>query len=278
MDELRSSARWTPELLLPLLARQIALYTANESASVPTETARELLRGLPLLLDAESAFDLSAQTAEEVLSHGARCIREKAARTAELWKRVTATLPPAARENRAMLDTLRSIGRGFRHYDVRFFPQHFPCSIDYPLAQPVSEEREGIDHISAYLKSLACESALLSHLPQRALRGVWERTCPDWREAVVDLYTPAAANALACTLHGGTELTLTDGELERLRAAWEHRTPAQLEHCLLSAAETLAARYALAPDAANYLRTCAREVALRAAMLRDCGGLRGIFV
>lgn len=277
MDELRASARWTPELLLPLLTRQIALYTANESASVPTETARELLRGLVLLLDAESASDPGART-ETVLSHGARRMGEEVARTARLWRQITSTLPDAARENRALRDTLRSIGRGFRHYDVRFFPQHFPCSIDYPLARSVSEELEGIYYVSAYLKSLACESALLTCLPQEALRGVWERTCPDWREAVVDLYTPAAANALARTLLGGTELTLTDGELERLRAAWEHRTPSQLESFLLSAAGTLAARYALAPDAADYLCTCARELALRAAMLRDCGGLRGIFV
>ena len=47
---------------------------------------------------------------------------------------------------------------------------------------------------------------------------------------------------------------------------------------LLAAADALAERLALPRGAGKYLSSCAREVAVRAESLRDCGGLRGLFV
>ena len=47
---------------------------------------------------------------------------------------------------------------------------------------------------------------------------------------------------------------------------------------LLAAADALAERLALPRGAGKYLSGCAREVAVRAESLRDCGGLRGVFV
>ena len=68
-----------------------------------------------------------------------------------------------------------------------------------------------------------------------------ERSCPGWRGLLVNLYAPVAENALARTLLGGERLALPCG-------------------------------------AGKYLSSCAREVAVRAESLRDCGGLRGLFV
>ena len=47
---------------------------------------------------------------------------------------------------------------------------------------------------------------------------------------------------------------------------------------LLAAADALAERLILPRDAGKYLSGFAREVATRAEALRDCGGLRGVFV
>ena len=279
--------RWQ-EKLAALLTRQIALYTANESSSVPVSTARELLRGILLLLAVpeESGGEYGAARAScirallpcelaDELTRGQRHAQQTAARTLALWRRLAAAPLP---ENRSLRDTLRSIGRGFRRYDIRFFPQRFDCDIDYQLAVPVSERLMGIDYVSRYLTHLAAESILLTALPQGEVRAVLERSCADWRGLLVNLYAPAAANALARTLLGGEGLTLSDGEVEALRERWEHRSPAQLEEELCAAADALAERLALPQGAGAYLREYAREVAVRAAALRDCGGLRGIFV
>ena len=256
------------EKLAALLVRQIALYTANESSSVPAAAARELLRGV--------LFFLAVPEEADELARGQRRAQRDAALTIALWRKVVAALPPL--ENRSLRDTLRSIGRGFRRYDTRFFPQRFDCDIDYQLAVPVSESLLGINYVNQYLTHLAAENSLLTRLPQGEVRAVLERSCPDWRGLLVNLYAPAAANALARTLLGGEGLTLSDGEIDALRERWEHARPEQIMADLLAAADALAERLALPRGAGKYLSSCAREVAVRAESLRDCGGLRGLFV
>ena len=277
------------ELLAALLVRQIALYTANESSSVPAAAARELLRGVLFFLAVPEEPDgggeadraarirtlLSCDLADE-LARGQRRAQRDSALTLALWQKVVETLPPL--ENRSLCDTLRSIGRGFRCYDTRFFPQRFDCDIDYQLSQSVSESLLGINYVNQYLARLAAENSLLTRLPQGEVRAVLERSCPDWRGLLVNLYAPAAANALARTLLGGEGLTLSDGEIGALRERWEHVRPERIENDLLTAADALAERLALPRGAGKYLSSCAREVAVRAESLRDCGGLRGVFV
>ena len=286
------------EKLAALLVRQIALYTANESSSVPAAAARELLRGVLFFLavpeepeassrpeDVGSRYEaeraarirvlLPLDLADE-LARGQHRAQRDAALTIALWRKVVAALPPL--ENRSLRDTLRSIGRGFCRYDTRFFPQRFDCDIDYQLSQSVSESLLGINYVNQYLTRLAAENSLLTRLPQGEVRAVLERSCPDWRGLLVNLYAPVAANALAHTLLGGEGLTLSDGEIDALRERWEHARPERIENDLLTAADALAERLALPRGAGKYLSSCAREVAVRAESLRDCGGLRGLFV
>ena len=277
------------EKLAALLVRQIALYTANESSSVPTAAAQELLRGVLFFLavpeepdgggEAERADRirvlLPLDLADE-LAHGQHRAQRDATLTLALWRKVVAALPPL--ENRSLRDTLRSIGRGFRRYDTRFFPQRFDCDIDYQLAVPVSESLLGINYVNRYLTHLAAENSLLTRLPQGEVRAVLERSCPDWRGLLVNLYAPAAANALARTLLGGEGLTLSDGEIDALRERWKHARPEQIMADLLAAEDALAERLILPRGAGKYLSCFAREVAARAEALRDCGGLQGLFV
>ena len=286
------------EKLAALLVRQIALYTANESSSVPTAAAQELLRGVLFFLavpeepeassrpeDVGSRYEadravrirtlLSCDLADE-LARGQRRAQRDAALTLALWRKVVEMLPLL--ENRSLCDTLRSIGRGFHRYDTRFFPQRFDCDIDYQLSQSVSESLLGINYVNHYLIDLAAENSLLTRLPQGEVRAVLERSCPDWRGLLVNLYAPAAANALARTLIGGEGLTLSDGEIGALRERWKHARPERIENDLLTAADALAERLILPRGAGKYLSGFAREVAARVEALRDCGGLRGLFV
>lgn len=286
------------EKLAALLVRQIALYTANESSSVPAAAARELLRGVLFFLAVPEEPEASSQPEDvrsryeaeradrirvllpldlaDELARGQHRAQRDSALTLALWRKVVAALPPL--ENRSLRDTLRSIGRGFRRYDTRFFPQRFDCDIDYQLAVSVSESLLGINYVNQYLTRLAAENSLLTRLPQGEVRAVLERSCPDWRGLLVNLYAPVAANALARTLLGGEGLTLSDGEIGALRERWEHAWPEQIMADLLAAADALAERLALPRGAGKYLSGFAREVAARAEALRDCGGLRGLFV
>ena len=68
---------------------------------------------------------------------------------------------------------------------------------------PVSESLLGINYVNQYLARLAAENSLLTRLPQGEVRAVLERSCPDWRGLLVNLYAPVAANALARTPSAG---------------------------------------------------------------------------
>ena len=125
----------------------------------------------------------------ELTVFGALSARQTAARTLLLWRSLAAAPLP---ENRSLHDTLRSIGKGFRRYDTRFFPQRFPCDIDYQLALPVPESLLGIDYVNRYLTHLTAESILLSALPRQEVRAALERSCPDWRGLLINLYAPSA--------------------------------------------------------------------------------------
>lgn len=269
--------------LAPLLARRVALYTAHESSSVPVETARALLDGILLHLGlAGSCADPAARAravlagdGSDLLARGERETRRAVLLAHARWQQLVRMLPPL--ESRTLRDTLASIGRGFRRYDARFFPQEFPCEIDYQLARPISEELWGIYYVNQYLTQLAAELTLLRALPLGEVRGVLDRGGADWRELPIGLFAPVAANALARSLLGGEGLAFTDGERCALARRFAPLTPAQLARTFRAAAEEVAARYSLAPLARDALRHCADDTAARVAALRDTSALAVLF-
>lgn len=263
-----------PEKLFDLLAHQLALYTANESGSVPRALAEELLEGILYCLALCPVTDAEPAAA---LEQGQRQARRLAAETYRLWRSVCRA---PTWGSLSLQDTLRSIGRGFRQYDVRFFAHCFPCEIDYQPAIPVSETQKGLSYVNLYLRRLAAENGLLCVLLPDGVYTVLERCSPDHRGLLVNLYAPVAANVLARVLLVGEagSLTVSEDELGRLYCRWEHRTPAQLTHELTQGAQKAAQALGLRQGAAGYLALYAREIAARAAVLRDCGGLRGLFV
>lgn len=80
---------------------------------------------------------------------GQRQARRLAAETCRLWCSVCHA---PTWGSLSLHDTLRSIGRGFRQYDVRFFAHRFPCEIDYQPAIPVSETQKGLSYVNLYLR------------------------------------------------------------------------------------------------------------------------------
>lgn len=271
------------ERLAPLLARRIALYTAHESSSVPVETARALLDGILLHLGlAGTSADPAARAstvlggdASDLLARGERETRRAALHAYARWQQLVRALPPL--ESCTLRETLASIGRGFRHYDARFFPQEFPCEIDYPLERPVSEDLQGVHYVNQYLAQLAAELTLLRALSVGEVRGVLDRGGADWRGLPIGLFAPVAANALARSLLGGEGLGFTAEERCALARRFAPLTPAQLARMFHDAAEEVAARHSLAPLAAETLRRCADDTAARVAALRDTSGLAGLF-
>lgn len=272
--------------LWALLRRQALLFTMDDSTSLPQETAERLYDSLSFTLTAlvRARPDSRARLLREpdlcgLLREGQALLRERTARAQQLYAQALRTAPPL--ENRALLDTLRGLGRFFKEYDSYYFAQEIPCDIDYPLAEPVPASLAGVDYLTAYLERLLLENDFCGRFSPAAARGALSWCCPDWRGQLVNLYENLAAPALGLCVLGKplAALRLTDADraalLDRLdpRAA-ARRTAGEL---LLAAAEEAAHRLQLGPAGAAYLAAAARALAVRAAVAARSGDLRGAF-
>ncbi|MGN0985357.1 MAG: DUF6179 domain-containing protein [Candidatus Enterenecus sp.] len=277
------AALW--ERLLPLLAEQTRRYTGGESSSVPAETARLLQDSLLYCLDLSQPPEPARVRA--VLSgdpwaefqRGLARIREQMTYGQRLWETLRSSPRPVS--NRALEDTLAGIGAFWKRYNPALLAKEIPCSIDYPLARPVSERLGGVDYVNRWLEHLAVELRFLSAFPPEQAISVLERSCPDWKGLLVNLFEPVAANALGKALLGlsAPSLDFTDGERAALSARLEQESPAGLRRLFRAAGEGLAERLGMSdPFSRAYLADWAEGLAVRAAAVRDLGGLSGIFL
>ena len=105
-----------------------------------------------------------------------------------LWRQVVVTMPPF--RNIALRDTLASIERLPSCYDTFFGAHQVPCSIDYPLSAPVSEELRGLDYVEAWLAQLLEEARFLARFDLDDMVEHLESWCPDYRGLLINLYEP----------------------------------------------------------------------------------------
>jgi len=257
-----------PEELYTFLARRVGLYTGLDHSSVPTALAEELF--------ASAAFTLEqGRTApgslEERFTAGLAATRKKLEYGKTLWQAVRESLPQA--ENRSLRDTVRNIGTFWRRYDYRFFAHQIPCDIDYQLCRPVSEARQGVDYVNAYLERLWMENDFLNRFDPRYVKGLLTAYCGDYGGLLINLYEPAATNALGLALLGGdfSKLNITPEQRREIGQVLCRVGPERLE----AAAEKLAELMNLQPKAAGeYLRGAAADLVPRV----RAAELNGIFL
>jgi len=263
------------ELLLDFMARHTARYTAGGSSSLPVDTAQALLTSLRFTLGLD---DPARQRAlletgfEQGYREGVAALQQRVARGKRLWAAVCAHPPEVT--NRAMANTLKALGGFWRRYDVLFFAAELPCSIDYPLADPVPETALGIDYVNLYLTRLALENDFLRRFSHDAVWGVLCACCPGPERQLINLFEPVAANALGRALLGGESGALSVTAAERGRLEGLLAAPG----ALTSAAQTLSRRLSLSPAQAVYLGQYASALTPRAALACSSGGLDGIFL
>ena len=177
-------------------------------------------------------------------------------------------------QNLALRETLESIGQSVTAkaaYHVQFFAHELPCSIDYPLCDPVPETLQGAEYLAEYLKRLCEENALLDAVDQAAARRMALAFCPDYAKLLVNLCEPTAVQLLGKSLLGHPlyplELdaaqrhavgriacALPTGQLREELTAAARRAATQLnvpERPLLATAQSLAVRLPIAARNGN---------------------------
>lgn len=238
----------SPDALYALLAERTARYTMGDSTSLPLETAKRLLEGIVFCValhqkSTDSAVPKNAPLAERhragIAEAKRLCRRAKLLLSeAQRWQ------PPVV--NIGFQETLSALPAFFKQYDADFFAQEVPCSIDYPLCQPVSDALLGVEHVLDYLRRWLTESALLRACSRETLIDLYERYYGDYDDLLVNLYLPAMEIAVLCALAKVPVQMLRLSEAEQA-AAWRQ----------ICAADEAAARkkiHAAAERACNELR------------------------
>lgn len=268
--------------LWQLWEKQFTRKTQGDHSSLRVETAQELMESilftLRFYLQAQglSVRLLLTQPAEPLFAAAQQALLQAVADTQELYLRACATVRPF--QSRTLAESLRGIAPFFRLYDARLAAHSIPADIDYPLCEPVPDTPAGVCYIRSYLNRLCLENALLTRFnPDRVLR-LLTRSCPDYRNAPVNLYEPIAACVTGLALLGGGEtlLEITPAQGERLASLINSQTHVQAHRLLADAAKAACLRLGLADSpSVRYLQRA--SVALYPRLTAAPGSERGVF-
>lgn len=270
------------EELLRLLSHQVERYTMGDSTSIRAELAQELLNSICCCLGITDQPDgrwrhLLNCDIELEYQKGLARIEKKKQFGRRLWQTVCTNLPPV--ENISMLDTLKSIGVFWKNYDSVFFAHEVPCNMDYQLSVPVPESYQGVDYVNRYLENLLCENLFLSEYLADDLLPLLDRYSPDFRGLLINLFEPVITNSIGLALLGlpDTPLEINERELSRLYHLFGHMEDIQ-QGLLHGLGRLWEVHPTLNPLVFSYSTLYCKQLALRIDMLRDSGGLGGIFI
>lgn len=175
-----------------LFAKIMRLYTIGETASVSKREAVQLADSLAYVLGTstlspeETVRTLAVPDIDALYEQRLAELNTRIDSTLALWREVCITMPPL--NNVALRDTLASIGKLRSLYDTRFAAHEVPCSIDYQLSAPVSDNLQGIDYLHAWLQQALAEARYLARFDTQGCIALLKRICPDYRGLHVNLY------------------------------------------------------------------------------------------
>ena len=177
-----------------LMGHVCRLYACGESSSVSELEGHELAESVLYVMgmaDETAAQTMALLSSDDVVATWTRKRCELESRIPDvmrLWERVVAVMPPI--RNIALRDTLASISRLPQVYDTFFAAHEVPCSIDYPLSRPVSEQLKGLDYVESWLTQLLAEAQFLAQFDVDEVTANLDAWCPDYRGLLVNLYDP----------------------------------------------------------------------------------------
>lgn len=276
---------WDAEALLPalweLLGRRTLRYTMADSSSVPRETAGELFESILFSIDlalASGAPSPESGNLDALLEFSWDVIEARLNEAKRLLHRAESSVPLAAAE--AQNGTLEEIKAFFRRYDFRFFAHQIPCSVDYPLCLPVSENLRGVEYIREYLHRLTVENDFCLRPDQNAVLSLALYHCRDDLSMPVNLYGLTAANAIACGLLGepAYALNVSDAGRKLLLRKFQNTSPEETPRLLRSSSLTVCRELKIQdPAQREYLADASAHLAPRVLAASEAGDLAGIF-
>jgi len=268
--------------LYDLLSCQTTKYLAGDSTSIPVETAEELLRSLVYTLrlalseSDKPERELLTDDLSERLRQGQHILQNKLTVAHKLWEQVCLTVPQIS--NTYLKDTLKSFKSFFKLYDLWYFAHQIPCTIDYPLCVPVSEELKGVSYIEQWLDNLLIENWFLGRFQQQSVRRLLSKIAVNYWEYPLNLCEQPLINAvgLAILQRSAFPLELSDEDCREIGILLFGCNDINAE--LNRGIDSVAAQLRAPKEAVNYMRTVLYNTLPRIQAASQSGSIRGIFL
>lgn len=271
--------------LWKLLKRQTEMYTMGDSSSVRIEVAQELLESINFCLDLY--LKKSGNTREllvsgdlnEIFALGIKEVEAEIERSKKLYHAAIVSAPDI--DNLSFKDTLKNIGKFYRHYDYRYFARQAACDIDYQLCNAVEDSFEGIEYINEYLSRLIIENDFIRRFDKERVIALLSAYCSDYKGLLINLYSPVAENAIGKALIGesAAELGISEKERTGIIELFEKLSMTPAKSALIEAAEKVCAEMDIKDKASqSYLRKTAEGMYPRIEAALPSGNLSGIFL
>ena len=267
------------------LGRQTRLYTADDSSSIPVETAEELLSSICFILDAyikatgSASNLLSTEKLDILFEGGLKVVEARIEYGKSLWQ--TACLSAPEVENISYRDTLRNIGLFWKRYDYRFFAHQIPCDIDYQLCHPVPERSQGIVYINEYLRRIIVENSILYLYSRDLTIQLLKRYCSDYKGLLINLCEPVIVNAVGLALIGMSpfSLQISNSDRFKLEELFERLSDSKARAALMTAAKSFCNEARITDRfTCEYVTNTAIDLYPRIAAAMPTGNLSGIFI
>lgn len=210
--------------LFNLMATQTNKFTQGDSSSIPVDTAQTLLNSLCFTI----SFKLNNYSLESC------CALLKEMSLPELFKQgqdlLNITFEDAksllfqaknnaiSTKNRAYNDTLfKGIDPFFQKYDMKFYAQDIPVSIDYPLSNNNSKLL-GVEYVYNYILSFYLENKFCNSFTQKSINNLLYSYDEGYEELLVNIFQIVLFNALGCILidKDPSKLVITEIDLDKI--------------------------------------------------------------
>ena len=271
--------------LWQLVSYQSKRYTLGDSSSLRIETAEELFTSVCFLLQLYqkktniSWKKLLSLNNMELLKKARLYAEDDAAQAKKLYINIKQNLVNI--KNVFLNDTLDNIALFFKKYDVYLFAHKIPCTIDYPLAWPVSDNVYGIEYILQYLQRLLIENSFLQNYPVSDLHHLFSVYMPEYKLSLINFYEPIAVNSFGRWLltHTSRPLNISHKDKTLLQKSLQDISLSELKVLSDTYAKDITKELPLLYDGEeDYLQHIIESMLPRLRAALDAKNLNGIFM
>lgn len=267
-----------------ILKWQVDKYNGVDSTSLPVEKAQELLSSLvytiTLVAQEEGISDEGVLQSDffELITRGQKLLDQRRKEGFEKWNALCLHAPKL--HNVYYVDTMKNLGIFYKSYEIYYAADQIPCSIDYPLMLPVSEDLKGISYIEAYIRHIEIENEFINYFDSDLIDAFLKKALRDDREDYANLCEPAFINAIGRTIINQNldQLVLQEADMVQLSEFFLDKTTKELCSIIRGALDDLCVEMHIEKEKATYFSEEISSLAIRIENAIETNCLSNIFI